>query len=242
MTTWYLFCDLEATGKETDVDEIIEAAFILVRADTLEEVDRFHALVPPTPEGLLRLVSNPVVLEMHTKNGLLLELAKLPTEGRPVGTAWLDEALVNWVELDNHVTVDRGDTLHLAGSGIANFDRPLIRRLLPNLDSLLHYAPIDVGVLKRTWKMWCGYEVTQDNANKNHRAMDDAAGHLNEARAFRERFKVVHETLQAKDWVDPRDYGEGVAEFRAAVAAAQRDGVPLYLPSGYMVHLEESET
>lgn len=199
MTIYYLFTDLEATGLDTDVEEIIEAAFILVHADTLVEIDRFHALVPPTPPGLQRLVSNPKVLEMHTRNGLLLELAKLPTEGRPTGTEWLDEALVNWVELDNHVTVDRGDVLYLAGSGVAAYDQLLIKRLLPNLASLLHYAPIDVGVLKRTWKEWVGYEVTQDNANKNHRAMDDVTGHLNEARAFRERFKVVDEALRAKD-------------------------------------------
>lgn len=194
MNTWLLWIDCESTGLNTDVDEIIEIACILTHADSLDEVGRFHALLRPSPEGLMRLVSNPVVLRMHTRNGLLLELAELPSSEDADDV--LDAEIEVWLR---RYVDDREDTVHLAGSGVAAFDRPLIQRLLPAIDSYLHYAPIDVGVLKRTWKMWVGHEITGDNEAKNHRAMDDVAGHLNEARAFRERFKVVHETLQAKD-------------------------------------------
>lgn len=198
MTTWLLWCDLESTGLDTDLDEIIEAAFILTKADTLEVVGRYYSLVTPTDIGYRRLMSTPKVLEMHTKNGLLNHLANVSEDYRPP-ISKLDVRVCDWLELSPEFDLRSDDTVHLAGSGIANFDRPLIRRLMPDLDAKLHYAPIDVGVLRRTWKMWTGSDVTGDNDAKNHRAMSDVEGHLREARAFRERFKVVDEVLRAKD-------------------------------------------
>jgi oligoribonuclease (3'-5' exoribonuclease) len=192
-TTWTLWTDLESTGASTDLDEIIEVAMILTKADDLVEVDRFHTLVRPTIDGLVRLVSNPFVLGMHTRNGLLQEVIALPELGEP-GLGWLDSAILSWLESIPEMNL-ADDTIHLAGSGVAAFDRPLINRLLPELADTLHYAPIDVGVMKRCWTMWTGSDITGDNAAKNHRAMDDVAGHLREAREFQHRFRVVRDVL-----------------------------------------------
>lgn len=191
--TWLLWIDIESTGIATDVDEIIEIACILTKAEDLDEIARFHTLVKPTPDGFVRLVSDPVVLKMHIDNGLLVELTELPDRGEP-GLKWLGEAILDWLERLPEMNL-ADDIIHLAGSGIANFDRPMIRRWLPELDEALHYAPIDVGVLRRTWKMWAGEEVTGDNDAKIHRALTDVLGHLREAREFQYRWRVVRDVL-----------------------------------------------
>jgi oligoribonuclease len=192
--TWLLWIDIESTGPDVETDEIVEIACILTTSKTLVEAGRFHALVKPTPGGFLRLVSDPVVLKMHIDNGLLIELTALSERGE-TGLEWLDNAILDWLER-LPVTINLADdVIHLAGSGVAAFDRPLIRRLLPELDAALHYAPIDVGVLRRTWKMWAGQDITGDNAAKNHRAMSDVEGHLREALEFQHRWKVVRDVL-----------------------------------------------
>src|SRR5690349_7060804 len=122
---------------------------------------------------------------MHADNGLIADLVK--GWGRTVGPAFLEFENGMMTRL-NPLT---GSTIHLAGSGVAAFDRPMINRFFPRDAKRLHYAPIDVGVLRRTWKMWTGADITGDNEAKAHRAMADVEGHLREARAFREAFRRV---------------------------------------------------
>lgn len=204
--TYLLVVDFEATGKEPDVDEIIEAAFILVDEGLGAELGRWHAILPPSRSGLHRLLTTPAVREMHVANGLLNDLA-LSWHQRPYTNA-ADDA----VDAHEHVRqfgievvngmrdagVMKDSTVHLAGSGIAAFDRPLIQRYMLALNDVLHYAPIDVGVPRRMIKMWAGMDISPDLARKNHRAMDDAEGHLNELRAV-QRFLTnpVVETIYA---------------------------------------------
>ena len=59
------------------------------------------------------------------------------------------------------------------------------------LHAHLHYAPIDVGVLRRTWQMWTGGDLVTANQDKTHRALDDARCHLAEATAFRQVFAAA---------------------------------------------------
>ena len=177
--TWLLWCDLEATGLSPEYDEIIEAAFILTDTD-LNEIARYESLVWPRLRARERLNANALVLKMHTDNGLLAELDNGAPDLPDV------EARI-WKMI--HQLVDTDHTIYLAGSGVAAFDRPMIRWHMPWLDKLLHYAPIDVGVLKRTWRMWTGQDISDDNGRKTHRVMADVEGHLREARLFRDAFK-----------------------------------------------------
>jgi len=198
MTTYYLFADTEGTGLDLERDEIIEIALILTRAQTLEPVERYYSLVQPTPDGLLRLVQTPAVIKMHTKNGLLLELIEQDAAARR-DIAAVDSEVFDWLELNTEVDFNGGDIVHLAGSGVSEFDRPLIKRLMPNLDSLLHYRSIDIGNLRRVWIEWMGYDATEGTADLPHRALGDVEQFLRDARGFRERFKVINDALAVKD-------------------------------------------
>jgi oligoribonuclease (3'-5' exoribonuclease) len=87
-----------------------------------------------------------------------------------------------------HTRAVRAGQVHLAGSGVAAFDKPFPARHMPRLHGMLHYAPIDVGVLHRTWRMWTGTDLVTVNQDKTHRALDDARCHLAEAAAFQRLF------------------------------------------------------
>ena len=190
-----LWADLESSGLDVKHDEIIEAAFILTDTD-LNEVWRAEYVIPPTMAGMTRLRDNAVVLNMHRANGLLAEVAYL----RSIS---MDRKVPAQVDIDvvakmRAAGVAVGDTVHLAGSGVATFDREMIKHWMPETSALLHYATIDVGVIKRCWTMWTGGDdITGDQVAKRHRAMSDIEGHLNEARAFRAAFRLMALTSQS---------------------------------------------
>ena len=192
LPTHLLFTDLETTGLDPQLDDIIEAGFILTTTD-LTVVAELHQLIRPTPAAVHRLLADDALLRMHGDNGLLTALgitdrrapAEYPNGVRPVTAVQRDV-----IELLYRHGVRRG-LVHIAGSGVAAFDKPFLARHLPLLHAHLHYAPIDVGVLRRTWLMWTGGDLVTANQDKTHRAMDDVRCHLAEAVAFRQVFKAA---------------------------------------------------
>ena len=185
LPTHLLFTDLETTGLDPLQDDIIEAGFILTTTD-LTPVDLVRNLVRPTPAAMARLLASDALVRMHSANGLLTALG---ITGRQAPARFPDNVLpVVAVErrvldrLHRH-GVGKGQ-VHMAGSGVAAFDKPFLARHMPELHAHLHYAPIDVGVLRRTWQMWTGGDLVTANQDKTHRALDDTRCHLAEATAF----------------------------------------------------------
>ena len=194
--TRLLFTDLETTGLDPAHDEIIEAAFLLTTTD-LTVLAETEMLVRPSPAALHRLLADDQVTGMHTRSGLLRDLR---AADRPVPAAdtahatSLRDAEQRVIDL-LHAHSVRAGQLHIAGSGVAAFDKPFLARHMPRLHGLLHYAPIDVGVLRRTWSMWTGGDLVTVNQDKTHRAMDDVRCHLAEATAFRRLFTAAADSL-----------------------------------------------
>jgi oligoribonuclease (3'-5' exoribonuclease) len=141
---------------------------------------------------MARLLAADALVRMHTANGLLAELGVTdrPTETFPGTVLPVADVERQVIGLLDQYGIGK-NLLHLAGSGVAAFDRPFLARHMPKLHALLHYAPIDVGVLRRTWQMWTGSDLVTVNQDKTHRAMDDARCHLAEAVAFRKVFAAA---------------------------------------------------
>jgi len=196
LPTHLLFTDLETTGLDPTLDDVIEAAFILTTTD-LTVVDVLRNLVRPTPAAMARLLGSDALVRMHTANGLLTALGvtdqrapdTFPNNVLPV--AAVERRVID--QLHGH-SIRKG-LVHLAGSGVAAFDKPFLARNMPELHAMLHYAPIDVGVLRRTWQMWTGADLVTVNQDKTHRARDDARCHLAEATAFRHAFAAAARRL-----------------------------------------------
>lgn len=183
--THLLWIDLESTGLDTSVDEIIEVGVILTDLDHAV-IREFHTIVIPSDSGWHRLAGNPFVANMHQVNGLADELITRSSEPG-LGIEDAQQHVLDLIE-----TAGLSDALfYIAGSGVASFDRPMVNRLMPQVAAKLHYAPIDVGILRRTYKMATGSDLVSVNQDKTHRAIDDVRCHLAESIAFRQMF-IAH--------------------------------------------------
>lgn len=78
----------------------------------------------------------------------------------------------------------------LCGNSIHS-DRMFIKLRMPRLDEYLHYRIIDVSTIKGLagrWRPELATEVARMKANKNHHAMDDIKGSIEELKFYREQW------------------------------------------------------
>lgn len=186
--THLLHLDLETTGLWTAPNEppmVLEMAALLMPFGSLDPADALSSLdmVFPCPESTLQAMV-PFVADMHTHNGLLSEV-------RDSTNCFGDAQQEVFAAFDLH-DIDPAKVA-MAGSGIAPFDVPLLRHWMFDLYSALHYAPYDLGTGRRTLTMLFGYDPDTNYGlpESNHRAMPDVLLQLAEARAIRDKWKLV---------------------------------------------------
>lgn len=174
-----LWVDLETTGTDENLDGILEIGAIITTPD-LDRVADWHRVIGIEPQHHERLLDNEFVYSMHEHNGLLDDCAT---------SFWKIEEADRDLAHDMAFHGEPHDYM-LAGSGVGHFDRRFIRRHLPRVESMLQYPVIDVGVIRRTMRMWAGEGLDfKFNESKDHRAMGDIELHLNEALAYRSLFR-----------------------------------------------------
>lgn len=172
--------DLEMTGLDPATDVIVEIA-TLITDDNLELVAEGPDLVIHQPPGVLATM-NEVVLEMHTKSGLLPQIETSTISLADAGAATL-------AFLQAHIPEPR--TVPLCGNSIGT-DRRFLATYLPEIEEFLHYRSVDVSSVKELLKRWNPEVLTgaPDKA-KGHRALDDIRESLEELRFYRDRaFKL----------------------------------------------------
>lgn len=166
--------DLEMTGLDPDRHVIVEIA-TLVTDDDLEIVEEGPDIVVHQPPGALAAMDE-IVVEMHTKSGLLGQIAASTTSLEEAGQRTLDF-------LRRHVPEPR--TVPLCGNSIGT-DRRFLARYLPAVENHLHYRSVDVSTLKELCRRW--YPGALDEAPpkaRNHRALDDIRESVAELRYYR---------------------------------------------------------
>lgn len=172
---YILWCDLECTGNRPE-DSIIEVGVALTDRN-LVEIDS-QSIVLALPEAYWPQM-DPFVVAMHTKNGLLADCAKSEVE-----TIDADVQLTTWIK-----KYTSGDHIPLAGSGVSHFDRHYIKKDLPRFNKYLSYWAYDVGVIRRTLKLFRIDAPKADTSDdKTHRAIDDIRAHVEEMRRYRKMF------------------------------------------------------
>ncbi|HEX3839179.1 MAG TPA: oligoribonuclease [Acidimicrobiales bacterium] len=157
-----VWMDLEMTGLDVEHHVIVEIA-TLVTDDDLQLVAEGPDLVIATPAEALEQMDD-YVREMHTKSGLLAEMAASTLSLEEAGAATLD-----FIRL--HVPKPR--TVPLAGNSIGT-DRRFLSVYLPEIENYLHYRSVDVSTIKELASRWYP-KVLADAPPKagGHRAMDD---------------------------------------------------------------------
>jgi oligoribonuclease len=172
--------DLETTGSDEVADDIIEVGLV-VTDESLNPREKRSWTVYPNRPGLL-LAMDDVVVDMHTKSGLLADLLKMPDEYL-LKIAHVDEVLAG--VLESYLTDGK---IPLAGSGVSHFDMRFIKRYMPETAKLLTYAPYDIGSVRRFLRL-AGVEIS--DANLSHRALDDVEDHIAEARYYLGGFRAA---------------------------------------------------
>jgi len=167
--------DLEMTGLDPVKDVIVEIA-TLVTDDDLNIVGEGPDLVIHQPDERLAGME-PIVVEMHTKSGLLEAIKTSTVTLEAAGAATLEF-------IKQYVPVQR--TVPLCGNSIG-MDRRFLDQYLPEIEHWLHYRSIDVSSVKELVKRW--YPTLNHGRPYKagtHRALDDIRESIAELRFYRE--------------------------------------------------------
>lgn len=166
--------DLEMTGLDPAIDRIVEIA-TLITDDELNIVAEGPDIVIHQPEEVLAKMA-PVVVDMHTKSGLLDEIRN--------STASLEEAgKATLAFIKSHVGAPKA--VPLCGNSIGT-DRRFLAAYLPDIESYLHYRSVDVSSVKELVKRWYpGVDGAKPSKNGNHRALDDIRDSVRELAYYR---------------------------------------------------------
>ncbi len=168
--------DLEMTGLEPSKHVIVEIA-TLVTDDELNVVAEGPDLVVYQPEDKLALME-PIVVEMHTKSGLLDAIRASTVTLEDAGAQTL-EFIKQWVPEARKVP--------LCGNSIG-MDRRFLDAYLPDIENWLHYRSIDVSSVKELVRRWYpGLTNGRPYKVGTHRALDDIRESVAELRFYREK-------------------------------------------------------
>lgn len=173
-----VWIDLEMTGLDPAADEIVEIACIVTEADLTEIDAGISLVVKPSDASLVGM--DEVVVDMHTKSGLLEEI--------PSGIALADaeRQVLDYVR----ARVAEPRKAPLAGSSVY-VDRGFLARYMPDLDGHLHYRLIDVSTLKELARRWYPrVYFSMPEKNGNHRALGDIRESIAELRYYRDALLV----------------------------------------------------
>ena len=174
-----VWMDLEMTGLEPSTDVIVEIATI-VTDDDLEITAEGPDLVVNQPAEVLAEMDE-VVRDMHTRSGLLDQIATSTLTVEQAGRATLDF-------LTDHVPEPR--TVPLCGNTIGT-DRRFLAAYLPDIENHLHYRSVDVSTIKELARRWNPAILKAAPSKKtSHRALDDIRESIEELRYYRSTFFI----------------------------------------------------
>lgn len=182
-----LWLDVETTGLDLDTIEVLEIGLILTNSPDmgLEEIARYSTVIRPSDGTRTLIAMDQFVQTMHLDSGLWLDCV---TEGAPsleVATA----GIVSWLDLWEI----RPNTM-AGGSGIDRYDLPLLRRVMPDLTSRLHFRSYDMSTTKWLLDTIGREDLIPRFAGIKHRALDDAEAALELCRS------VTEHLTGSEDW------------------------------------------
>ena len=179
MSEKLVWIDCEMTGLDLAKDALIEVAVLVTDGDLNVLGDGVDVRIKPSEEQLANM--DDFVREMHTKSGLLDELA----DGLTMAEA--TEIALDYIK--EYVPIQR--KAPLAGNTIGT-DRAFLARDMPELEGWVHYRNVDVSSLKELSRRWYPrIHYQAPNKSGNHRALADIQESIEELRYYREAMFVA---------------------------------------------------
>ena len=166
--------DLEMTGLDPGRHVIVEIATLLTDDDLTIIAEGPDLVVHQPPEALAEM--DQVVVEMHTRSGLLPAIAASTTTLAEAGAATL-------AFLAEHVA--EPGTVPLCGNSIGT-DRRFLAAYLPDIEDFFHYRSVDVSTIKELSRRWYpGVLSAAPRKSGGHRALDDIRESVSELAYYR---------------------------------------------------------
>lgn len=182
-----VWIDCEMTGLDLANDALVEVAALVTDSDLNVLGQGVDIIIKPTDEALAQM--GDFVREMHTKSGLLEELAG--------GTTMREAEEQVLAYIREHVPVAR--KAPLAGNTIGT-DRMFLARDMPELEGWVHYRNVDVSSIKELSRRWFPKAYYHSPAKSgNHRALADIQESIEELRYYREAVFVPAPGPAAQD-------------------------------------------
>lgn len=176
------------TGLDLVGDALIEVAALVTDGELNVLGEGVDVLIKPTDEQLANM--GDFVRQMHTKSGLLDELAS--------GTTMADAETQVLDYIRSFVTVER--KAPLAGNTIGT-DRAFLARDMPTLEGFVHYRNVDVSSIKELARRWYPRVPFQAPTKVgNHRALADIQESIEELRYYREAVFVPAPARRRRNW------------------------------------------
>jgi oligoribonuclease (3'-5' exoribonuclease) len=173
-----IWCDCETTGLDPTIDSPIEVGLGITDDDLNLKLLTSWLITPVLDQAIWP----ELVVQMHTDNGLLNDLATRPT----CDFEQVEEEFVFHVEqwMANYGITEK---MPLCGSTIG-FDRAVITQWLPGLLSHVSYRSVDVSSIKELVNRWYPLiaAARPNKDNKAHRAMSDIVASIEELKYYRD--------------------------------------------------------
>lgn len=167
-----IWIDLEMTGLDPAVDEIIEIATIVTDGE-LNEVAVGPEIAISMPASRLQAMDE-WNTRTHTDSGLVRRCLESDTTARQAERMTL-------AFLAEHV---ESGVSPMCGNSICQ-DRRFMARLMPELEAFFHYRNLDVSTLKELARRWAPEIAEGFSKETTHQALQDIRDSIEELRHYR---------------------------------------------------------
>lgn len=189
-----VWVDLETSGLEKDLHARVLEVGVIVTDNFGNQLGGIKNLVH-SYEWYESIARDPLVLEMHRKSGLVLDLRNeeaqygTPDEAHEAyGPKVVSQSIRGWLE--DVMKLESG-RYPMVGSTI-NFDRFFMRSCLPELNEFFHYRNVDISTLKNVCKMLNPdlYARLERPDKKAHRPLADLEWSIKEYKFYMNEFLI----------------------------------------------------
>ncbi|PST49325.1 hypothetical protein COO72_02390 [Bifidobacterium callitrichos] len=186
-----LWVDIETTGLDPNISDILEIGMILTDETAAHETGRFIRVTNP---GLIEVDKDALTaMRMHLANGLLDQALTAPVPEHAYETVAIE--LQDWL-----VSMADRYTLHAAGTNVRRFDLPMLQETIADtvegftISDYLHYRDMDMSGLRRLAHS-LGHDPYKNNHKGTHRVVDCLSRDIAEYRRYRRILDAGYKTV-----------------------------------------------